>query len=59
MGNLLQNIPILVQKIILILMPTFSIKFPWFNELAQGWGNLFFHRGGRQHRSGEWGGGSY
>ena len=38
-------------------MPTFIIKFPWFNESSQGWGNIILHRLGRQHRGGGWMGG--
>ena len=37
-------------------MPNFTLKFPWFNELSQGWGNIIIHIGGSQHRNGEWGG---
>ena len=41
-------------------MPDFTIKFPWLNELAEGWGNIIIRRGVRQHMGwdmGEGGGG--
>ena len=38
-------------------MPNFTIKFTWFNELSQGWGDLTIHIGVIQHRGGYWGGG--